>query len=161
MPPVSVPHQKVVNTKWKFQVTATCFYRLRKLSNLGPFAHCTTKSGQTVESPVIAGKGNVIVFFEGYSWDGASGPAVDTLNTRRASLVHDGLYQAIRLGQLSRSEKGAADAEMMQILKDDGMGWPRRLLWQIGRPFMKPGRKEVYQPCPNPQPVPSPGAVQI
>ena len=161
MPRVPVPHREVPNTLWKFQVTSTCFYKLTMLSNIRPFAHCITKSGQTVKFPVIAGKGDVIVFYDGYSWDGASGPAIDTSNTRRASLVHDGLYQAMRLGQLSRNQKGAADAEMMQILKDEGMSGLRRLLWQVARPFMTPGPDEVYQPCPNPPSVPPRGAIRI
>lgn len=33
----------------------------------------------------------------GYRWDGASGPAVDTMNWAMPSLVHDAMYQVIRL----------------------------------------------------------------
>ena len=33
----------------------------------------------------------------GYAWNGASGPTVDTRNTMAGSLVHDLLYQLIRL----------------------------------------------------------------
>ena len=32
----------------------------------------------------------------GYAWDGASGPAIDTRNFMRGSLVHDALYQLMR-----------------------------------------------------------------
>ncbi|HGF5283826.1 TPA: hypothetical protein ACF376_003024, partial [Vibrio parahaemolyticus] len=33
---------------------------------------------------------------KGYSWDGVSGPAIDTRNLILVSLVHDELYQFMR-----------------------------------------------------------------
>ena len=42
----------------------------------------------------------VIVIDEGYEWDGASGPTIDTDDTMDGSLVHDILYQLIREGKL-------------------------------------------------------------
>ena len=33
---------------------------------------------------------------EGYAWDGASGPAIDTKSIMRGSLVHDALHQWTR-----------------------------------------------------------------
>ena len=53
-------------------------YRLRKLRIPSPFEHCTTKTGQPVQSPVFSGNDRSLTFYEGYSWDGASGPAIDT-----------------------------------------------------------------------------------
>lgn len=35
---------------------------------------------------------------QGYTWDGASGPTIDTSSIMIASLVHDVIYQAIREG---------------------------------------------------------------
>jgi hypothetical protein len=57
-----------------------------------------------------------------YAWDGASGPAVDTPDFMRASLVHDALYQLMRLGLLSASEhRLAADDVMLALCLEDGM----------------------------------------
>jgi len=62
-----------------------------------------------------------LVICEGYCWDGASGPTIDTPSTMRASLVHDALYQLIRLGQIPFSEVTKADDLFYRILREDGM----------------------------------------
>ena len=53
--------------------------------------------------------GGVLVIRKGYAWDGASGITIDTRSSMRLSLVHDVLYQLIRLGVLPRSFKAIAD----------------------------------------------------
>ena len=60
-------------------------------------------------------------FRKGYSWDGPSGPALDTPNFMRASLVHDGLYQMMREGKLPSSYRKTADKIMRDICREDGM----------------------------------------
>ena len=57
----------------------------------------------------------------GYAWDGPSGPAIDTPNSMRASLVHDALYQLMRMGLLDRKYRHAADREFRRICIEDGM----------------------------------------
>lgn len=58
----------------------------------------------------------------GYSWDGASGPALDTKNFMRATLVHDALYQMLGEGLLPMSERKLVDKTMKMIAREDGMG---------------------------------------
>ncbi|MDO9541608.1 MAG: DUF1353 domain-containing protein [Kiritimatiellia bacterium] len=59
---------------------------------------------------------------KGYAWDGASGPAINTLSFRRGSLVHDALYQLIRGDHLDREKhRKVADEIMREICKKDGM----------------------------------------
>ena len=59
---------------------------------------------------------------EGYAWDGASGPAIDTANFMRGSLVHDALYQLIRGKQLeAATHRKAADLILQRICMEDGM----------------------------------------
>ena len=58
---------------------------------------------------------------EGYAWDGPSGPAIDTANFMRGSLVHDVLYQLIREGYLPESSRELADRILQRICKEDGM----------------------------------------
>lgn len=67
-----------------------------------------------------------LVIHAGYTWDGPSGPALDTASFMRASLVHDALYELMRLGQVPQSARKAADQEMRRIQAEDGMSWPRR-----------------------------------
>lgn len=62
-------------------------------------------------------KGNKITIQKGYAWDGASGPTIDTKNTIKASLIHDCLYQAMRLGILDQSYRKAADKELRDQMK--------------------------------------------
>ena len=68
---------------------------------------------------------------EGYAWDGASGPVVQTKNSVRATLVHDIMCQAMASNRSIRTRKNrrTADRIFLRILKADGMSWPRRQIW--------------------------------
>lgn len=58
----------------------------------------------------------------GYAWDGPSGPAIDTRNFMRGSLVHDALYQLLREGHLKGDAvRKDADRLLRKICKEDGM----------------------------------------
>ena len=67
----------------------------------------------------------------GYAWDGPSGPTIDTSNSIRGSLVHDALYQLIRLKKLSPRFRVMADEIYERICWEDtaeaAWGW-RHLL---------------------------------
>ena len=64
----------------------------------------------------------VLYIKAGYSWDGPSGPAFDTPNFMRASLVHDALYQLMREGHLDADKwRAKADDEMYRLCREDGM----------------------------------------
>jgi len=58
---------------------------------------------------------------EGYAWDGPSGPAIDTKNFMRGSLIHDALYQLIREGKLAKTFRAAADIALREACLEDGM----------------------------------------
>lgn len=66
---------------------------------------------------------------EGYAWDGASGPTLDTKDSMRASLVHDSLYQLIRDGWLDDSQRAFADTLFRYLLRQDGMDVFRAWYW--------------------------------
>jgi hypothetical protein len=63
----------------------------------------------------------VLLIIAGYAWDGPSGPTFDTKDFMRGSLVHDVLYQAIRMGILPRDYKDYADMTLHNICMEDGM----------------------------------------
>lgn len=68
----------------------------------------------------------------GYAWDGPSGPTFDTRDFMRGSLVHDALYQLMRLGRLDwRIHREAADDLLRQMCIADGM--PRWRAWYVHR----------------------------
>ena len=85
---------------------------------------------------------------EGYAWDGASGPAIDTLTFLRGSLVHDALYQLMREGLLPKSYRRAADSLLKDICIEDGMSRFRacyvyRMVRWFAGSAIKP-KKRVY-----------------
>ena len=101
-----------------------------------------------VVSEVYGKKGDRVGFTlrigEGYSWDGASGPTVDTDGTMRAALVHDALYQCMRIGALNRCHRAKVDRVFRRHLKEDGVNVVRRWLWfRAVRWF---GKKSAAQP---------------
>lgn len=58
---------------------------------------------------------------KGYSWDGPSGPSLDTKNFMQGSLVHDALYQLMRERVLPQSLREQADEILKDICIQDGM----------------------------------------
>jgi hypothetical protein len=66
----------------------------------------------------------------GYAWDGPSGPALDTADAMRASLVHDAFYQLMREGRLNPAfYRKYADRLLRRLCLEDGMNAARADLW--------------------------------
>ncbi len=63
----------------------------------------------------------LLTIAKGYAWDGPSGPTIDTKTFMRGSLVHDALYQLMRMKLLPITFKDYADRTLQQICKEDGM----------------------------------------
>ena len=61
----------------------------------------------------------------GFTWDGASEPAIQTKDSMRASLIHDAYYQLIRQGYVDMSYREKADSAYRRICIEDGMPHPR------------------------------------
>ncbi len=68
----------------------------------------------------IEGNGNLIIR-KGYSWDGPSGPTIDTKNFMRGSLIHDALYQLMREGVLPQQLRKKVDNILQEVCIKDGM----------------------------------------
>jgi len=62
--------------------------------------------------------GKVLTIRKGYQWYGTSGPTINTKSTRLAGLVHDVLYQAIRMGFLPKSYKNLADKNLKYFMRN-------------------------------------------
>ena len=92
---------------------------------------------------------------KGYAWDGPSGPVQDTRETMRASLVHDALYQLMRLEELSaRKHRKAADRLFRNMCKKDGVSgfWANRFydaLRRFGKPAASPQNKKKIHIAPG------------
>lgn len=67
-------------------------------------------------------KDGVLVIRKAYAWDGPSGPTIDTSDFMRGSLVHDALYQLMRLSFLEdKKYRKRADEILREICLEDGM----------------------------------------
>ena len=71
-----------------------------------------------------------LTIFKGYAWDGPSGPTFDTKDSMRGSLVHDALYQLMRMGLLDICYRPMADKLLHDICEEDGMPKIRADLWR-------------------------------
>jgi len=80
---------------------------------------------------VILGIGGRLTLKQYYAWDGASGPCPDIPNIMKGSLVHDALYQLMRLGLLDRSYRKSADLELKRVCIQSGMNrfWAGLIYW--------------------------------
>ena len=77
-------------------------------------------------------KDGIITIHKGYAWDGVSGPTIDTKNTFIAGIVHDALYQAMRVQILPQSQKKVADKIFQRLLRKNGMSWFRAKYFYLG-----------------------------
>jgi len=68
----------------------------------------------------------------GYCWDGPSGPTWDTKSSMRGSMVHDALYQLMRMELLGHEWKTKIDLLFERILIEDGMWAWRARIWYRG-----------------------------
>lgn len=68
----------------------------------------------------------------GYAWDGASGPVVDTKENMRGSLLHDALYQLLRMGLLPLPFRDLCDMLFRDITIEDGVNKWRAYAWYYG-----------------------------
>ena len=86
---------------------------------------------QEFEHPYASSKDGILSVKKGYAWDGASGPIINTRDTLVASLVHDVLYQAMRLSLIkpSKENRQIADKNFFEILKMNGVNSIRRKVW--------------------------------
>ena len=83
------------------------------------------------EHPYASSKDGILSVKKGYAWDGASGPIINTRDTLVASLVHNVLYQAMRLNLIksSKENRQIADKNFFEILKMNGVNSIRRKVW--------------------------------
>lgn len=107
-----------------------------------------------VQHPMIElGPEGQLTVKKGYAWDGPSGPTIDTSTFMRGALIHDVLYQLIRLEYLAPSLRQYADDVLKQICLQDGMSrfraWYVHLALKLfGSKHAQPGTDEpdtIYQ----------------
>ncbi len=88
------------------------------------------KPDHDIDTPYISlSTSGLLTVHERYAWDGPSGPTFDTKSFMRGSLVHDALYQLMRLRELDyQADRKRADQILRDMCKADGM-FALRALW--------------------------------
>ena len=76
---------------------------------------------ESIDLPFIELNGTELLIKKGYAWDGPSGPTVDTKNFMVGALVHDVLYQLMRMDLISQQWRKAADLELKLLCLLFGM----------------------------------------
>jgi hypothetical protein len=98
-------------------------------------------------------KEGLLFIRKGYAWDGPSGPTYDTKSFMRGSLVHDALYQLIRMGELLTEDRALADLELKEICIRDNMNkfyakMVYRSIRVFGKPSANPKNKHKIESAP-------------
>ena len=89
---------------------------------------------------------------EGFFWDGASGPTIDPISSRRAAAIHDGLYRLAQKklisGELNRRKTDRIFHEY--LLKDGMWSWRAKVWVRMVRRFAKKAytRRKVVRTAP-------------
>ena len=99
--------------KWKYKVYEDCEFTLNR-------------HFPKVEHPFFTINKNKMIVKKGYTWDGPSGPVIDTKKLILVSLPHDVFYQSIRENLLDECWKNDADKEFEEMYKDRtswGLRW--------------------------------------
>lgn len=78
---------------------------------------------------IVLAPTGLLIIKKGYAWDGASGPTIDTKSSMRGGLVHDALYQLMRMGLIDTSNRDYADELLRKICIEDGMWRIRANVW--------------------------------
>ena len=115
------------------------------------YKHATSLQGHDVATSddwVVLKQDGTLTLKKGYSWDGPSGPTIDTKNFMRGSLVHDGLYQLIREQLIPAKERKPADEILRKICRQDGMSAIRA--WWVYHGVRIGGRFAARPTKPNP-----------
>lgn len=107
-----------------------CYRELQnyKYQLMDDYVHQTDiKPGQDINYKFMSLDANgVLTARKAYAWDGPSGITIDTMNFMRGSLVHDVLYQMMRLSALDyQVHRKRADEILREICLEDGMSWFR------------------------------------
>jgi Protein of unknown function (DUF1353) len=102
------------------------FYKKRRKYKYNLHSDFEFETGIQVDKPQdlkflgIDAGGNLTIR-KGYSWDGPSGPSIDTKDFMQGSLIHDALYQLMREGVLPQNMRKKADEILRDVCIRDGM----------------------------------------
>jgi hypothetical protein len=102
-----------------------------KYQLIGDVLYQTNITGYSISTKyIVLAPDGCLLIRDGYSWDGPSGPTLDTKSSMRGSLIHDALYELIRRLLLPMTCRELADAILERVCCEDGMIEGRAELWE-------------------------------
>jgi hypothetical protein len=135
------------------QLHQACYRRLHryKYQLMKPYVHDVRIPGHAVDTDYLRlEEDGTLEIKKTYAWDGPSGPTRQTLDFMRGSLIHDAVYQLIRMEVVPASYKDHADRLLQRICREDGMSWFRA--WYVylavrwfGHSSVRPGTQEPIE----------------
>ena len=98
---------------------------------------------------IVLTPGGLLTIKRGYAWDGCSGPTYDDDTNMTAGLIHDALYQLLRMGFIPDEYRETADRMLRDICIKNGM-WKIRAWYYLEGVdhFAMKAAKEGYDPYP-------------
>ncbi len=116
VPPIACTGHIHYRSGYKYQLTHPYARRL------------SFNTGRSYQHRYFRLDGDLLLLYDGYAWDGPSGPTIDTDDFMQGAVVHDVGYQLIRLGVLPPEMRKLFDEELKLMCQQDGM-------WAIRRKF--------------------------
>lgn len=111
----------------------TVHWKTRTGELVGAFTAFTNITNYTATTPWIQlHKDGRLDLAKGYQWDFGSGPAIDTPEMIKASLVHDAFYELMNLGEIPWDVRRPADRLLRDMLRDSGTGLLRSTWVYLG-----------------------------
>jgi len=99
-----------------------CYRSGYKYQLYSPYSHnIDIMQAEDYEDSFFRWNGIFLTIKAGYAWDGPSGLTWDTKSFMRGSLVHDAMYQLMRMDVMPVEYRLSADELLREICLEDGM----------------------------------------
>jgi len=135
MPALNAYYRNLIKYKYQLTEPYTIQIGLRPMDDIDTSFVKLTKNGE-------------LTLIRYYAWDGATFPCPDFRSVMRGALVHDGLYQLMRLGKLDyRVYRKEADDILRTFCLSDGMAsWVAWIIYMAVRWFAVGAAKSHEKP---------------
>jgi hypothetical protein len=118
---IVVPRMKYTKG-WKYRLEEDLIYVLSE--RFAGVPSCEIYDGK------LDGPTRTITIYEGYPWDGCSGPTIDTRDSMLPGCIHDFGYELCRMEKLDYREwRAMFDLEFLDLCEACGMWGPRAEIW--------------------------------
>jgi hypothetical protein len=119
-------------TRWKYRLTTSYTFKCNMPLKLRPTKKVGLGSNSLQDVVTYDPETDCLTIRAGYAYDGPSGPTIDTPSAMRPALIHDALYQLMRMGLLTEDAREWSDQVYRNELRANGVPWWRHSLHYVG-----------------------------